>query len=117
MVKRCCYCGKYFTPDKRVGSNQKACHREECKKARKQEAQKNWFKKNPDYFKGDYLRIKEWRIKKKKDKISKDMIQDKIPHQTPYSELVLMIPDTKKDMIQDEIRLKRLDGHRFLAYG
>lgn len=121
MVKKCLYCGKYFVPNKKVGEKQKACSMQECKKARKHEAQRNWVKKNPDYFKDNYWRVKEWRMKKKQNlsaqKIKQDMIQDEIPHQTPYQELILMIPDSITGMIQDEIRLKRIDAHRFSAYG
>lgn len=121
MVKKCLYCGKYFSPDRRVGARQKACQREECRKARKKAAQKNWCKKNPEYFKGDYWRVKEWRLKKKLfspvQSVKQDMIQDKIPHSKPYQQLVLLIPEDKTGMIQDEIRLKRVEGYTFAAYG
>lgn len=128
MVKKCLYCGKYFVPDRRVGSRQKACHREGCKKARKQAAQKNWCKKNPEYFKGDYWRVKEWRLKKKSEStrigrscpvqsVKQDMIQDKIPIPKPYQQLILLIPEAKTGMIQDEIRLKRVEKYTFAAYG
>jgi hypothetical protein len=50
MVKRCLFCGRYFTPDYRVKDRQKSCCRPECRKARKKSAQENWVKKNPDYF-------------------------------------------------------------------
>lgn len=128
MVKKCLYCGKYFVPDRRVGTRQKACHRDKCKESRKQEAQKNWCRKNPEYFKGDYWRVKEWRLKKKRScpvqsakqvgiDSCRDMIQDEIPPSKPYQQLVLLIPDSRTGMIQDEIRLKRVDGHTFTAYG
>jgi hypothetical protein len=121
VVKKCLYCGKYFSPDRRVGVRQKACHREECRKARKKAAQKNWFKKNPEYFKGDYWRIKEWRLEKKRSSpaqpVKQDMIQDKIPPSKPYQQLVLLIPEGKAGMIQDEIRLRRVDRYTFVAYG
>lgn len=120
MVKKCLYCGKYFVVDRRVGARQKACYRDACKKARKKEAQANWFKKNPDYFKGDYWRIKEWRLKKKAlfpSGMKQDMIQDKIPLAKPLLELILLIPEDKSGVIQDEIRLKRVGGYTFAAYG
>lgn len=81
MVKRCLFCGRYFTPDKRVKSRQKACQRHECKKARKQLAQANWCSKNPGYIKGRYWYVKEWRQRKKlisKESVKQDMIQDKM---------------------------------------
>ena len=62
MVKGCKFCGRYFTPDKRVGERQKACSRTECQRARKQIAQSNWVKKNASYFKGRYEYIKQWRM-------------------------------------------------------
>ena len=129
MVKKCLYCGRYFVPDRRVGAKQKACHREECKKARKREAQQGWCKKNPDYFKGDYWRVKEWRQNKRQclrppakkqvgiqDK-RQDMIQDEIPAAKPYQKLILLIPEDRTGMIQDEIRLRRVDETTFAAYG
>jgi len=121
VVKKCLYCGKYCVVDRRVGARQKACYRDTCKKARKKEAQANWCKKNPDYFKGDYWRVKQWRLEKKKlsavQPSKQDMIQDKIPSSKPYQQLVLLIPDALTGMIQDEIRLRRVDRYTFAAYG
>jgi len=122
VVNKCLYCGRYFVPDRRVGVRQKACHREACKRARKQESQKNWCKKNPDYFKGDYWRVKEWRRKKKEalfpSGMKQDkMIQDEIPGSKPYQKLILLIPEDKMGMIQDEIRLRKVAGYTFAAYG
>ncbi|OPY67894.1 MAG: hypothetical protein A4E57_02067 [Syntrophorhabdaceae bacterium PtaU1.Bin034] len=71
MVKQCLFCGRYFTPDYRVGDRQKSCPRSECRKARKRAAQKEWMKKNPDYFADLYQAyVKPWRKRK--------MIKDKI---------------------------------------
>lgn len=121
MVKKCLYCGRYFVPDRRVGERQKACHREACKRDRKKESQKNWHKKNPEYFKGDYWRVKEWRQKKKKtffpSVMKQDMIQDKIAGSKPYQQLILLIPEDKAGMIQDEIRLRKVDRYTFVADG
>jgi hypothetical protein len=110
MVKRCLFCGRYFTPDYRVKERQKTCRRIECRKARKKETQKQWCEKNPDYFEGRYPYVKAWRQGRK-------MIQDEIPQKNPYVELVIRIPAKKKDMIQDEIILKRLDSRTFAAHG
>jgi len=52
VVKRCLVCGRYFTPDHRVGQRQKVCFTPECKKQRKKTAQDDWVKKNPGYFAG-----------------------------------------------------------------
>jgi hypothetical protein len=45
------------------------------------------------------------------------MIQDEIPPREPYVELILRIPDKKKRMIQDEIRLRRVGRRTFAAHG
>lgn len=122
MVKQCQYCGRYFVPDRRVGSRQKACGRAECKQKRKKQAQQEWANKNPGYYKGDYWRIKQWRQQKRelharlKDKTS-PVIQDKIPPAKPYQQLILLIPEDKGVMIQDEIRLRRVGGYTFAADG
>ena len=110
MVKRCLFCGRYFTPDYRVKDRQKACRRPDCKKARKKAAQEAWTEKNPGYFQGRYPYVKAWRQKRK-------MIQDKIPRRNPYVELIIRIPAKKKDMIQDEIRLMRVGARTFAAHG
>lgn len=109
MVKRCLFCGRYFTPDYRVGDRQKSCGRPECKKARKKKAQDAWTEKNPGYFQGRYPYVKAWRNKR--------MIQDEIPPKKPYVELVIRIPAEKKEMIQDEIVLKRVAPRLFAAPG
>jgi hypothetical protein len=45
------------------------------------------------------------------------MIQDKIPPAKPYQQLILLIPEDKGGMIQDEIRLRRVGGYTFAADG
>jgi len=82
MVKRCLFCGQYFTPDRRVKDRQKSCGRPECWKARKKKAQEAWTERNPGYFQGRYPYVKAWRQGRK-------MIQDKIPPKNPYVELVI----------------------------
>jgi hypothetical protein len=111
MAKRCVFCGRYFTPDRRVKDRQKSCRRSECKKARKKKAQEAWLEKNPDYFQGRYPYVKSWRQKRRQ------MIQDERPPKKPYVELVIRIPAKKKDMTQDEIRLMRVDARTFAAHG
>jgi hypothetical protein len=110
MVKRCLFCGRYFTPDYRLKDRQKSCGRPECRKARKKKAQESWTKKNPGYFQGRYPYVRAWRVQRR-------MIQDEIPLKKPYVELVIRIPAKKKDMIQDEIRLKRVGTWTFAAHG
>jgi hypothetical protein len=110
MVRQCLFCGQYFTPDYRVKERQKSCHRPECRKARKKAAQAAWIEKNPGYFQGRYPYVKAWRQKR-------TMIQDKISPKNPYVELIIRIPAKKKDMIQDEIRLRRVGARTFAAHG
>ena len=119
MGKRCLFCGRFFIADHRVGERQKACSRQACKKARKQLAQRNWCQKNPGYFHGRYPEVKRWREKRKSALAlpTPGMIQDKIPLSEPLLKLVLLIPGKKEDMIQDEIRLRRLEGRTFVADG
>ncbi len=118
MVKRCEYCGRYFIADKRVGDRQKACGRTECKRKRKQSAQKAWSRKNPGYFNDRYSYVKEWRQRRKQSAPpAQDMIQDEIPPSKPIQKLILLIPADKTGVIQDEIRLRRVDSTTFAAYG
>jgi hypothetical protein len=47
--KPCRFCGKWFWPDPRVGSRQRACSAEECRRKRRAATQAEWRRKNPDY--------------------------------------------------------------------
>jgi hypothetical protein len=110
VVKRCLYCGKYFTPDYRVKKRQKACFDPMCKRKRKKAAQGTWVQRNPDYFDDLYeTYVKPWRKGK--------MIKDKIPSETQLQKLILLIPDGTMKMIKDEIRLKRIGIRTFEARG
>ena len=126
MVKGCDFCGRYFTPDKRVGERQKACSRKQCQRARKQVAQSNWVKKNASYFKGRSEYVKQWRTKRKEDKKeagkgadeSKKMLQDEIPSSKPLYKLVFLIPGgAAEGVLQDEILFKRVNRRTFASYG
>lgn len=46
----CCICRRWFRPDPRIGSRQRACRRPECQAARREKKQKAWRQRNPDYF-------------------------------------------------------------------
>ncbi len=48
--KPCCICRRWFRPDPRVGSRQRACGKEECQAARRVQTQRSWRDRNPDYF-------------------------------------------------------------------
>lgn len=46
----CCICRRWFRPDPRIGSRQRACRTPECQAARRKKKQKAWRERNPDYF-------------------------------------------------------------------
>ena len=82
MVKRCLFCGRYFTPDYRVKDRQKSCRRPECRKARKKIAQVAWVNKDPLYFADLYeTYVKPWRKRR-------GMIKDKLPPEKPLQKLI-----------------------------
>ena len=116
LRKGCAYCGRYFVPDVRAGDRQKACGSLECRQKRKQDAQRRWVEKNPGYFRGRYDYVKEWR-RQRKAGVSGKMIQDEIRPSPPMQSYVLLIPERRTGVIQDEIILRRLDGSTFAAYG
>ena len=43
-------CRRWFRPDPRVGSRQRACGNPECQAARRVQTQRNWRESRPDYF-------------------------------------------------------------------
>ena len=118
MQKRCICCGRYFTPDRRIGDRQKVCALEACRKERKKRAQENWLRKNPGYFTNHYADyVKPWRQKKRFLSEREKVIKDKIPLSKPYRQLILLIPEGKTGVIKDEIRLRRVAGYTFAACG
>jgi hypothetical protein len=48
----CCVCHRWFRPDNRVGSRQRACSKPECQALRRRKKQAAWRARNPDYFAG-----------------------------------------------------------------
>src|SRR6516225_2034607 len=46
----CTICRRWFRPDPRVGSRQRACGSPECQAARRVQTQLNWRESRPDYF-------------------------------------------------------------------
>jgi hypothetical protein len=43
-------CGRWFHPDPRVGSRQRACGKRACQKKRRKKTQAAWRSENPEYF-------------------------------------------------------------------
>ena len=48
--KPCRICRRWFRPDPRIGSRQRACRKPDCQAARRKKKQKGWRERNPDYF-------------------------------------------------------------------
>ena len=48
--KPCCICRRWFRPDPRIGSRQRACRNPDCQVARRRKKQKQWRECNRDYF-------------------------------------------------------------------
>ena len=48
----CCICRRWFRPDNRVGSRQRACSRPACQALRRRKKQAAWRARNPNYFAG-----------------------------------------------------------------
>src|SRR6266571_1765335 len=48
--KPCCICRRWFRPDPRTGSRQRACRNADCQSARRKKKQKQWRERYPDYF-------------------------------------------------------------------
>jgi hypothetical protein len=46
----CCICRRWFRPDPRIGSRQRACRGPNCQAARRVRTQKSWRDRNADYF-------------------------------------------------------------------
>jgi len=53
--KPCSICGKWFQPNARVGTRQKACCKK-CSDELRRRTQAKWRQKNPEYFKARWLR-------------------------------------------------------------
>src|ERR1700730_11781535 len=52
----CCICRRWFRPDPRVGSRQRACRNAECQAARRVQTQRNWRQRRADYFSARRIR-------------------------------------------------------------
>src|SRR5213594_1434963 len=48
--RRCCICRRWFRPDPRIGSRQRACRNPDCQDARRKKKQEAWRQRNADYF-------------------------------------------------------------------
>src|SRR5438552_16919144 len=46
----CCICRRWFRPDSRIGSRQRACRSPECQTGRRVQTQRSWRESRPDYF-------------------------------------------------------------------
>jgi len=48
--KPCCICRRWFRPDPRIGSRQRACRNADCQAARRVKTQQSWRERHADYF-------------------------------------------------------------------
>jgi hypothetical protein len=48
--KPCCICRRWFRPDPRIGSRQRACRNPNCQATRRVQTQESWRERHPDYF-------------------------------------------------------------------
>ena len=107
MTKNCCYCGQFYTPDKRVGIRQKSCFNPKCQKKRKRESHKNWKAKNKDCDKGRYPNTKSWRAQnpgyQKAWRQKTSEIRDEYSPSIPMKSIRCLVPvNLLKNEIQDE---------------
>lgn len=62
LEKRPCrICRRWFYPDRRVGSRQRACSEGSCQSARRARTQASWRRRNPDYFTARRLELRRVR--------------------------------------------------------
>ena len=54
----CCICHRWFRPDNRVGSRQRACSKPACQSSRRRKKQASWRSRNPDYFAGRRIQVR-----------------------------------------------------------
>ena len=54
----CCICRRWFCPDNRVGSRQRACSKPACQALRRRKKQAAWRARNPDYFAGHRIQAR-----------------------------------------------------------
>ena len=55
----CCICHRWFRPDNRVGSRQRACSNPDCGSVRRRKKQAAWRRQNPDYFAGHRIQVRK----------------------------------------------------------
>lgn len=117
MIKRrpCRICGRWFHPDSRVGSRQRACGKQACQRKRRQRTQASWRSENPEYFlrrrlqrRADAARAAEDAVEdpKKLEASGEDVRR---PPPLPMPRVLTPIP---WDLAQDEIGVAATD---FLA--
>ncbi len=60
MVRKrpCLVCRRWFWPDRRVGTRQRACSERSCQTARRARTQASWRRRNPDYFTARRLQLR-----------------------------------------------------------
>ena len=61
MLKKrpCSICRRWFDPDRRVGTRQRACSERSCQVSRRARTQASWRRRNPDYFTARRLQLRQ----------------------------------------------------------
>lgn len=119
--KHCEFCGRFYTPDPRLGERQRCCSRPECKRLRKRASQASWTKKNKGYFQGRYGNTRLWLeahpgYLRQRRRMRRD-IQDAIPDLTARKSVRLLLPvKWFKDDIQDTmVKITLLESDTYLG--
>lgn len=63
VKKPCVYCAALFSPNPRVGDEQKSCPKKTCRKKRHAAAHARWWKNNPKAYQGRAGETQAWRKK------------------------------------------------------
>src|SRR5450432_876902 len=118
----CTICRRWFQPDARIGSRQRACNTPECGAALRKKTQAEWRNRNPDYAaawrldqraKQQVPPPKPLRIPAPLDKLPWDVAKDEF---TPYCidfigvALALILRATKDEIKAYLLDPKRLSG-------
>lgn len=119
--KHCEFCGRFFTPDHRVGQRQRGCYRPECRKARKRASQAAWTKKNEGYFQGRYANTRRWLeahpgYLRRRRRMQRD-IQDAIPDLSSRKSVRLLLPVKwfKNDIQDTRVQITLIDSETYLG--
>lgn len=112
----CRYCGRWFTPDKRVGERQISCAKAQCRQERKTEAQSKWLARNPEYFherrlrkRSEAARAAEEAARNPRKFRSSDPEKGPVPRRPAAVRMAPPLDQVPWDLAQDEIGVQVTD--------